>query len=159
MVRTTSSKFEHVPFVIVHRRVTLAPAVSPVTVLPAEEGAVTTAPFAAPTTLQAPVPTSGALATRVKLAALHSSWSAPAVAVVGNASLVSTTSSKVEHVPLAIVHLSVTLVPAFNPVTVVVGELILVMTAPLAAPWIVQVPAPGPAAFAASVKIDVLQKF
>ena len=157
-MRTTSSKFEHVPFVIVHRRVTLEPAFSPVTVLPAEEGVVTTAPFAAPTILQAPVPVPGTLPPRVKLAALHNSWSAPAVAIVGNASLVSTTSSKVEQDPFAIVHRSVTLEPAFNPVTVVVGELILVITAPLAAPWMVQVPVPGPAAFADIVKIDVLHK-
>ncbi len=73
MVRTTSSKLEHVPFVIVHRSVTLEPAFNPVTVLVAEEGVVTVAPFAAPTMLQAPVPVTGTFAPRVKLTALQSS--------------------------------------------------------------------------------------
>ena len=70
--------------------------------------------------------------------------------------MVKTTSSKVEHDPLAIVHLSVTLKPAVSPVTVVVGELILVIRAPFAAPWIVQVPVPGVAALPVRVKVDVL---
>ena len=72
--------------------------------------------------------------------------------------MVSTTSSKVEHDPLAIVQRKVTLNPVVSPVTVVVAELILVITAPLAAPCIVQVPVPGPAAFPARVKVDVLHK-
>ena len=72
--------------------------------------------------------------------------------------MVNTTSSKVEHDPFVIVHLKVTLNPAVSPLTVLVAELILVIDAPLAAPWIVQVPVPGPAAFPASVKIAVLHK-
>ena len=80
-----------------------------------------------------------------------------ASAVVGSALFVSTTSSSVEHDPLAIVHLNVTLDPALRPVTVVVARLMLVITAPFAAPCTVQVPVPGPAAFPARVKVDVLQ--
>ena len=78
------------------------------------------------------------------------------MATVGSALFVNTTSSKLVHEPLLIVHLNVTLKPALRPVTVVVGELILVMTAPFAAPWMVQVPVPGAAAFPARVKVDVL---
>src|SRR5690242_19364706 len=100
----------------------------------------------------------GALPASVKLTALHNSWSGPAVAATGGALLVRTISSKVEHDPFAIVHLNVTLNPALSPVTVVVGELILVITAPFAAPWIVQVPVPGPAAFPASVNTAVLHR-
>jgi hypothetical protein len=133
-VRVTSSKLAHDPFVIVHLNVTLFPAVSPVTVLTSDDGVVMVAPFAAPMMLHDPVPVTGAFPARVKLAVLQSSWSAPAIATVGDALLVRTTSSKLEHEPLLIVHLRVTLVPAVSPVTVVVAELILVMTAPLAAP-------------------------
>ena len=76
--------------------------------------------------------------------------------MVGDALLVSTTSSKLVHDPFVIVHLKVTLNPAVSPVIVVVGELMLVMVAPLSAPWIVQVPVPGPAALPASVKLELL---
>ena len=149
-----------IPFVIVHLRVTLSPAVSPVTVLVADEGVVMIAPLAAPMIVHNPeaVTGEGVLPANVKLAALHSSWSGPALDATGAALLVSTTSSKVEHEPLAMVHRRVTLKPAVNPVTVVVGELMLVIEAPFAAPWIVQVPTPGPAVFPASVKIEVLHK-
>ena len=80
----------------------------------------------------------------------------PASAAVGGALLVSMTSSKLEQDPLAIVQRSVTLDPAFRPVTVVVAELILVITAPFAAPWTVQVPVPGPAALPARMNVEVL---
>src|SRR5690606_3807280 len=105
---------------------------------------------------QTPVPPTAASAASIKSPSAHCSWSTPAFAAVGGALLVSTTSSKVEHDPLAIVQRSVTLDPAVSPVTVVVGELILVITAPFAAPWNVQVPVPGPAALPARVKNDVL---
>ena len=70
--------------------------------------------------------------------------------------MVSTTSSNVEHEPFAMVQRKVTPNPAVSPVTVVVGELILVIAAPFAAPIIVHVPVPGPAAFPASVNTAVL---
>ena len=129
MVSTTSSKLVHDPFVIVHLNVTLLPAVRPVTVLVSDEGVVIVAPFAAPMMLHDPVPVTGAFPASVKLAVLQSSWSAPATATVGDALLVSTTSSKLEHEPLLMVHLRVTLVPAARPVTVVVGDAVFVIVA------------------------------
>ena len=156
LVNTTSSKVEQDPLLIVHLNVTLFPAVSPVTVLPADAGVVIVAPLAAPWMLQAPVPVTAAFAAKVKLPVLHCSWSAPADAVVGTALLVNTTSSKVEHDPLLIVHRNVTLLPDDKLVTVVVGEFILVITDPFAAPCIVHTPAPGPAAFPPRVKVPVL---
>ena len=74
--------------------------------------------------------------------------------MVGNALFVITTTSDVEHDPLLIVHLSVTLVPETTPVTVVVPELTLVMVAAPAS--IVHTPTPGAALLAANTKVDVL---
>ena len=72
--------------------------------------------------------------------------------------MVSTTSSKLEHAPFVTVHLSVTLAPAFNPVTVLTAEVLSVITAPFAAPMIVHRPdaVAGDAAVAANVKFGVL---
>ena len=70
-VRVTSSKFEHEPFVIVHRSVTLNPAVRPVTVVVREAVLVMDAPFAAPTIDHAPVPMPGRLPARVNVLVLH----------------------------------------------------------------------------------------
>ena len=54
-----------------------------------------------------------------------------------------------------IVHLKVALVPAVTPVTVVVGEVVLVMvTAPVT---ILQLPVPMPGVLAAIVNVLVLQ--
>ena len=59
-----------VPFVIVHLRVVVPPAVKPVTVLVFEVGVVivTAVPL---TKLHAPVPVVGALPAKVKLLVLH----------------------------------------------------------------------------------------
>ena len=75
MVSVISSELVQAPFVTVHLKVTLDPAVSPVTVLVGDEGVVTTAPFAAPTIDHPPVavPGEGAAAARVKFAVLHNS--------------------------------------------------------------------------------------
>jgi hypothetical protein len=73
---------------------------------------------------------------------------------VDRALFVSTTTSELEHEPLLIVHLKVTLLPAATPVIVVVGDAALVMVAAPAS--MVHKPVPGAAAFAASVKVDVL---
>ena len=156
MVSTTSSKLVHDPFVIVHLNVTLLPAVRPVTVLTSEDGVVMVAPFAAPMMLQVPVPVTAVFPAKVKFGVLHCSWSAPALATVGDALLVSTTSSKLVHEPFVMVHLKVTLLPALSPVTVVVAELMLVITAPFAAPWIVQIPVPTPGVLPARLKVLVL---
>ena len=51
------------------------------------------------------------------------------MAVVGKALLVNITSSNVEHDPLVILHLNVTLLPAVRPVIVVVGDVVFVMVA------------------------------
>src|SRR5688572_908515 len=120
---------------MVHLKVTLASAAKPITVLVGDEGVVTAAPFAAPIMVHVPdaVTGEGAFAANVKLAALHSAWSIPAFAATGASSFLSTTSSNVEHEPLEMVHLSVTLNPGSRPVTVVFAKLILVIEAPLAA--------------------------
>ena len=154
MVSTTSSVLVHEPFVIVHRSVTLDPAFRPVTVDVAEEGVVTVAPFATPTILHAPVPVTGALPARVKFPLAHCSWSGPAVATVGVALLVSTTSLNVVHEPLVIVQRKVALLPDGMPVTVVVADAVLVIVA--VPDSTVQRPVPGPAAFAAIVKVPLL---
>src|SRR5690606_31226436 len=78
----------------------------------------------------------------------------PASAATGGALLVSTTTSDVEQGPLLMVHLSVTLVPTGTPVTVVVGDAGLVMSAVPAS--MVQSPVPTPAALPANVKIGLL---
>src|SRR5690606_39968564 len=99
------------PLLIVQRRVTLFPAMSPVTVVVGELILVITAPLAAPCMVHVPVPTPGVFPTREKVWLLHCSWSGPAIATVGLALFVRTTSSKFEHVPFVIVHRNVTLAP------------------------------------------------
>lgn len=66
------------------------------------------------------------------------------------------TSSDEEQEPLVTVHLKITLVPKFNPVTVEVGLLVVVMTEPLAAPMTVQAPVPTEGVFADKVKLPFL---
>ena len=78
------------------------------------------------------------------------------MATVGEALLVSVTSSKLAQEPLLMVHTSVTLLPGTNPVTVVVGEFMLVIDAPLAGPEMLHVPLPTLAAFPASLKVPLL---
>ena len=81
---TSSVETGHTPLEIVHRKVTLVPAVTPVTVVVGEEGAVIVAvPL---TILHVPVPVTGVFAAMVKLEVLQSVWSGPAAAVVGNSS-------------------------------------------------------------------------
>ena len=67
-------------------------------------------------------------------------------------------SSKVEPhtAPLLIVHRSVTLKPAVNPVTPLLLAVGVVIEAPLAAPMIVHNPVPGAAAFPARVNDPLL---
>lgn len=157
LVNVTSSKLEHDPFVIVQRRVTLCPGRSPFTWLVAEPGVTMVAPLAAPMIVHCPVPVIGVLPARLNVPLLQFSWSGPAVAIVGSALFVSVTSSKLEHEPFVTVQRKVTLAPAFSPVTVVVGELMFVITAPFAAPWMLQVPVPVTGELAAMTKVDVLQ--
>ena len=80
-VSSTSSVEVHVPLVVVHRKVTLLPAVTPVTVVVADAAVVIVAePL---TILQAPVPVVAAVAAMVNVLLLHCVWSGPAAAVVG----------------------------------------------------------------------------
>ena len=73
----------HTPLLIVHRRVTLLPAVNPVTVLTSLPGVVITAPFAAPMMLHTPLWGAGLLPANVKFPLLHCSWLGPADDTVG----------------------------------------------------------------------------
>jgi len=138
--------------VVVQRSVALVPAGTPVTVELAEDGVVIVAvPL---TTVQAPVPVPGALPASVKLPLLQFAWSAPAAAVVGKASLVSTTVSEDVQVPLVVVQRSVALVPAGTPVTVELAEDgVVIVAVPLTS---VQRPVPTLGALPVSVKEPLL---
>ena len=147
------------PFVIVHRTTvgTLpSPAVTPVIVVEDDDALVITpGPLIM---LHNPVPTTGVLADMANVDVPHWSVFTPASATVGVALLVSTTSSLLTvHTPLLIVHLNVTLLPAVSPVTVLVFEPGVVITAPLAAPMIVHSPVPLAGALPVSVKLPSLQ--
>ena len=156
MVNTTSLVLGvHTPLLIVHRRVTLDPAVSPVTVLVADVGVVMTAPLEGPIMLHKPLPIEGVLPANVKLPVLHWLIAVPATEAVGGWSFVNVMSFCVlGQATLLIVQRRVALVPAAIPVTVVVGELTLVIEA---VPDIkLHVPVPGEAAFADNVKVPLL---
>lgn len=76
---------------MVHLRVTLVPAATPVMVVEGEAGVVMVAE--PDIIVQFPVPITGLLAAIVNVEVLHNVWSGPADAVVGMASLVIMTSS------------------------------------------------------------------
>ena len=96
-----------------------------------------------------PVPTVGVLAESVA-DVLHTDWSGPALAVVGNTSkLIVTVSLDDGHAPLEIVHCKMYVEPDVSPVTVVVGELGLVIFA--IPEIIVHTPVPIVGVLAASV--------
>ena len=83
MVIITSSNVLQLPFVIVHRKVALLPAASPVTVLVFDVGVViVTAPL---TILHKPVPVVAAVPAKVKLPLLHCTISEPAIKPLGAA--------------------------------------------------------------------------
>ena len=75
MVSVTSSKLVQAPLVTVHLKVTLNPAVRPVTVLVSDVGVVMVAPFGTPTKVHSPVALTGegVSAASVKFGVLHSS--------------------------------------------------------------------------------------
>ena len=77
------------PFVIVQVRVAELPAARPVTVDVADEGVVRVAE--PEVTVHAPVPLVAVFPASVKLELLQLNWSAPALAVVGNALFVMIT--------------------------------------------------------------------
>jgi hypothetical protein len=146
----------HDPLDTVHLSVALVPTGTPVTVVLNEFAFVIVA--VPDTTLHTPVPIAGLVAFSVKLPLLHCERSAPATAALGVWLFVSTTSSALVHAPLVTVHLTVTVNPALSPVTVLVGDVLSVIVAPLAAPTIVHNPeaVPGAAGSAANVKLAVL---
>ena len=145
------------PLTIDQRTVMFCPAVKPVTVVVGLDGLVMVAPKFAPIIDQLPVPTEGVLPAKVNVPLLHCICPAPALAVVGGAVFVKTTSL-VEggQNPLEMDQRNVTEAPAAKPETVelaMVGEL---MTAPLVAPIIVQSPFPTEGVFPAKVKLPLL---
>ena len=82
MSTTSSVEFAQVPFEMVHLRVAVVPAGTPVTAVPGEEAVVTVAVPAM--TDQVPVPTEGVLAVILKVPLLQLNLSTPAFEVVGN---------------------------------------------------------------------------
>src|SRR5262249_43397552 len=105
------------PLLIVQRTVALLPAAIPVTVVVGIDAFVIVAEPSC--TLHRPVPTVAVFPAIVNVPLLHWLMSTPASAVVGRSLLVSTTSSVLAaHTgPLLIVQRSVTLLPAWRPVT------------------------------------------
>ena len=98
LVSTTSSKLGvHTPLLIVHRNVTLLPAVRPVTPLTFEAGAVITVPFGAPTIVHNPELTVGTFPANVNIPLPQFPWSAPAEDTVGVAFIVTTTGLISKH--------------------------------------------------------------
>jgi hypothetical protein len=106
--------------------------------------------------VQVPVPTDGVLAASVMATLPHEVWSAPALAVVGAALLVNTTSSaEAVQGALLMVQRNVALVPLGTPVTVEVGDEALVIVAvPLTTD---QEPVPTVAVLPARVNEPLLQ--
>ena len=154
MVSTTSSKVEPhtAPLLIVQRRVALVPAGTPVTVVTALAGVVIVA--VPEIKVHSPVPGAAAFAVIVKLDVLHWSLSTPASAVGAGAVFVKTISSKLLPQLFEIVHLTVALVPAAMPVTVVFGKDVLVMVAVPACK--LHTPVPTTAVLAAIEKMPLL---
>ena len=137
-----SSKLSgQLPLLIVQRTVALLPAAMPVIVVVGLPALVTVAvPLS---TLQVPTPTAGVFAAIVNIPLSHWSRSTPASDVVGLAVLVKVTSSSSSgHKPLLIVQRNTTLLPAFKPVTPLVAVPGVVITAPFAAPTMLQTPVP-----------------
>jgi hypothetical protein len=144
----------HGVLVIVHLNVAVFPAATVTAVL----GKLVSVMEAVPLTiLQTPVPTVAVLAVILNVLELHCSMLAgPALATVVGAVLVSVISDCVveQEAPLVIVHRTTALAPEGTPVTVVVGEAGLVITAvPVTT---LHVPAPTVGAVAAMANIPLL---
>ena len=108
------------------------------------------------TTDQVPVPVVGLFPANAVLVTLQSvSWSGPALAVVGLATLVIVTSSKVGGHPLLNCQRNTALVPAGTPVTVVVADEVLVTVTPGAPDIIIHVPVTEGGFTAAIVKTEL----
>ena len=156
MIVISSVEFVHVPLLIVHLKVELAPTVSPVIVV---VGELTVVIVAVPlTTLHDPVPVVAVLPAMVAVLTLHKSWSAPAFAVVGvAATFIMISSVEFVQAPLLIVHLNVALAPTVKPVNVVVGEEAVVIVA--VPDTTLHVPVPVVGVLPAIVAVVTLHKF
>lgn len=94
---------EQVLLLTVQRNVLVAPGVKPVTFVVAALGLLIVPP--PETTVHIPVPTAGVVALRVTVVMPHNVWSAPALDVEGDGSIVITTSFvDGAHVPLEMLH-------------------------------------------------------
>ena len=104
------------PLEIVHLKVVVSCKVRPVTPEVSED-AVVAVPV--PNIVDhAPVPMAATFPAKVAVVMLHRSWSVPAIATVGNWSMVIVTSSAAsEQAPSDTVHLKVADAPMTNPVT------------------------------------------
>jgi hypothetical protein len=154
IVITTSSKESgQLALEMVQRNVADDPITRFVTAEFGELGVVIVAVPA--TTLQVPIPVVGLFPAKLVVVTLHKPWSGPALAAVGNASMVIVTSSDEDaHAPLLIVHLNVAVVPGTNPVTPDVSEDgVVIVAMPLTT---VHTPLPTVAIFPASVAVVVL---
>ena len=145
------------PLMIDQRTVIFCPAVKPVTVEVGLLGVVMVAPFVAPMIDQVPVPTEGVFPAKVNVPLPHCTCPAPALAVVGAAVFVKTTSL-VEggQNPLKIDQRNVTEAPTVKPETVELARVGALITAPFAAPTTLQSPFPIVGTFAAKVKLPLL---
>ena len=138
------------PLAIVHFNMLVAPAVKPV--MP-DVSLCSVVMIAEPdTTLHVPTPMAAVFPVSAVVAMLHSVWSAPASAVVGNALLVMVMlSALVEQPGDTTIHVSVTFVPAVKPVTVVVGDRgVVIVAVPLVS---VHVPTPTVGVFPLSCAV------
>jgi hypothetical protein len=153
LVNVTSLAELQLPLVIVQRKVTDVPAVTPVTVDVGDVGAVI---VAEPVIIvHRPVPGVGVFPASVKVLLLHCVWLSPAIDVAGGVELDSITSSKLAvQGLLLIVQRKVALVPTGTPVTVDVGDEASVIVA--VPDSTVHVPVPEVAVLPASVKDPLL---
>jgi len=137
----------HTPLDIVQIRVSELPAGRPVTPEVFEPGVVIDVD---PVAVHNPVPITGALPAKVAVVP-QTVWSGPALAVVGLWSEVMITeSTELGHTPLLIVQISVSELPAGNPVTPDEGELEVVIDVD---PNAVQFPVPMVGVFPARVAV------
>jgi hypothetical protein len=154
VIVTSSEELAQEPLDIVQRRVTEVPTTSPLTPEVGEAGVVIVATPA--TTVQRPVPTTGALPASVVIVELQIPWSGPAAAAVGKASTLIITSSKEDtQAPEEIVQRKVTEVPGTSAVTPDTAEAgVVIVAAPVTT---VHTPVPTTGVLAASVAVVALQ--
>ena len=151
LVRETVAEDVQTPLVTVQRRTAVVPTGTPVTVDVGDVGVVI---IAVPlTTVHKPEPGAGLLPASVNEPLLQFVWFGPAAATTNRSFLNETVAEEVQT-PLVTVHLNTAVVPAGTPVTVVVGEVGVVMVAvPLTS---VHKPVPGAGLLPAIVNEPVL---